>query len=194
MKQTTTSNLKSVVPPRRKPSFPLLGILCCLALLNSSTAQSARQLPRIEGDSFASHHVVLPDAAASKVAVLIFGFTKASKNPTSAWAEKLQSDFGSRPGFEIYQLPVLEEVPRFIRGMVISGIRKGVPENKRDHFVPILQGEADLKKLVGYKEPDDAYLVILDRAGNLVQQIRGAPNDSNYAQLRSSIESLLNQK
>jgi len=151
-------------------------------------------MPRIEGDNLAGHRVVLPQAAAGKVAVLIFGFTKASKVPTSAWADKLQPDFGTRAGFEAYQLPVLEDVPRLFRGMVISGIRKGIPENKRDHFVPILQGEAELKKLVGYKEPDDAYLVILDRAGNIVQQVHGSPNDSNYAQVRSAIESPLNQK
>ena len=56
--------------------------------------------------------IVLPDAAAGKVAVLIFGFTKASKVPTSAWAEKLQADLGTRSEFELYQLPVLESVPR----------------------------------------------------------------------------------
>jgi hypothetical protein len=194
VKRAMASKLNTSVHPRQKPSFPIVGVLCCLALLNSSIAQSAGRLPRIEGDSFAGHHVVLPEAAAGKVAVLILGFTKASKGPTSAWADKLQPDFGTRPGFELYQLPVLEDVPRFVRGMVISGIRKGVPENKRDHFVPILQGEAELKKLVGYKEPDDAYLVILDRAGNLAQQIHGAPNDRNYRQVRSAIESLLNQK
>ena len=194
MKPAITSHLNTSVHTRRKPSSRLIGFLCCLALLDSSIAQNARQLPRIEGDSLAGHHVVLPEAAAGKAAVLIFGFTKASKVPTSTWADKLQPDFGMRPGFEVYQLPVLEDVPRFVRGMVISGIRKGVPENKRDHFVPILQGEAELKKLVGYKEPDDAYLVTLDRAGNIAQQIHGAPNDSNYAQVRSAIEALLNQK
>jgi hypothetical protein len=186
--------LTASVQLRRKPSSPLIRCLCCLALLNSLSAQTARSMPRIEGDSFAGHKIVLPEAAAGNVAVLIFGFTKASKVPTSAWADKLQAEFGTRPGFDLYQLPVLEDVPRLFRGMVISGIRKGVSENKRDHFVPILQGEAGLKRLVDYKEADDAYLVILDRAGNIAQQIHGTPNDANYARVRSILESLLNQK
>ena len=78
--------------------------------------------------------------------------------------------------------------------MVISGIKKDVPEGLRDHSVPILQGEAELKKVVHYKEPDEAYLVLLDRAGNLVRQSHGAANDANYAGLRGQIEALLNQK
>jgi hypothetical protein len=177
-----------------KHSTAILRFCCCLALVSSSLAQGVSGMPRTEGDSLAGNKVVLPDAAAGKVAVLIFGFSKASKVQTSAWADKIRADFGTRPTFEIYQLPVLEDVPRLVRGMVISGMRKGVPENNRDHFVPILQGEVALKRLVGYKEPDDAYLVILGRASNIVQQMHGAPNDANYAQVKLAIETLLKQK
>ena len=172
----------------------LLRLVCCLALLAASLAQSFPQLPKTEGESLAGRKIVLPDAAAGNVAVLIFGFTKSSKSQTSAWADKLQPDLGARANFHLYQLPVLEEVPRILRSMVISGIRKGVAENMRDRFVPILQGEAGLKKLVHYREPDDAYLVILDRAGNIVQQMHGAPSDANYGLAKSAIESSLNHK
>jgi hypothetical protein len=151
-------------------------------------------MPKIEGENLSGHPIVLPNAAAGKVAVLIFGFTRASKSQTSAWAAKVETDFGARVDFTLYQLPVLEDVPRIFRGMVISGIRKGVAESKRDLFVPILQGETDLKKLVHYQDLDDAYLVILDRAGNIVGQVHGAPNDANYGIARSAIESSSNQK
>ena len=182
------------VRTQEKPGSALLRLFCCLPFVCVSVAQSVPPMPKIQGESFAGHTVVLPDAAAGKVAVLIFGFTKASKAPTSAWANKLQAYLGTRPDVELYQLPALEDVPRLFRSMVISGIRKGVPENKREHFVPIVQGEADLKRLVGYEEKDDAYLIILGRAGNIVQQIHGAPNDASTAQVKSTIESLLIQK
>ena len=182
------------VRTQEKRGSALLPFFCLLPLVCVSVAQSVPQMPKIQGESFAGHTVVLPDAAAGKVAVLIFGFTKASKAPTSAWANKLQAYLGTRPDVELYQLPALEDVPRLFRSMVISGIKKGVPENKRDHFVPVVQGEADLKKLVAYKEKDDAYLIILGRTGNIVQQIHGAPNDASTAQVKSTIESSLIQK
>ncbi len=167
-------------------------VLAFLLAAGTAVAQGIQPMPRIEGDSFAGHHVVLPDAAAGKIAVLIFGFSKASKAPTSDWEKKISTDFASRPAFEVYQLPVLEDVPRFIRGMVISSIKKGIPENKRDHFVPILQGEAALKKLVGYKEQDDAYLVLLDFDGKIAAQTHGPLTDAAYSQLRAQIDSQLN--
>jgi hypothetical protein len=154
-------------------------------------AQAVQPMPRIEGESFAEQKVVLPDSAQGKVAVLVFGFTKASKQPTSAWADKIYSDFGARSGFELYQLPVLESVPRFIRGMVISSMKKGVPEKMRAHFVPILQNESELRTLVGYKETDDAYLVVLDATGHVVAQKHGPFSDFAYAQFRTDVEFLL---
>jgi hypothetical protein len=167
---------------------------CALLSASLAWAQAPQPMPRVEGESFAGRKVVLPDATKGHVAVLVFGFTKKSKEPTSAWGNKIASEFGTQSGFELYQLPVLEDVPRFIRGMVISGIKKGVKEDKRDHFVPIVQGESGLKQLVGYKEADDAYLVVINRDGQIVQQTHGLFSDAAYGQLRSEIQMLLNQK
>jgi hypothetical protein len=161
-----------------------------LAILFAIMLQ-AQQAPKIEGESLAGSHVVLPDAAAGKVAVLILGFSKASKTPTTAWGKRIETDFANRPGFELYQLAVLEDVPRIIRGMVISGIKGGVPGNMRDHFIPVLHGESELRKLVNYNQPDDSYLIVLDRSGKIAYQTHGTLNDASYAPLREHIDSLL---
>src|ERR1035437_9462974 len=122
-----------------------------------ATVLAAQDLPKIEGESLAGHHVALPDAVSGRVAVLVLGFSKASKTPTSAWGQRIEADFASSSVFVLYQMPVLEDVPGFVRGMVISGMKKGVPEDQRAYFVPVLHGESGLKKLVNYKDPDDAY-------------------------------------
>lgn len=170
-----------------KHSSPLL----CLLLLLSTSAQSGSAMPRIEGQNLAGNKVVLPDAASGKITVLIFGFTRASKNPTSDWAKKIRTDFGSESRLDLYQIPVLEQVPRLIRGMVVSGIKKGVPENQRDHFVIVVQSESELRKFVGYKEPDDAYLIILASNGEVAQQVRGRPEAQLYSRLKEKLQSLL---
>jgi hypothetical protein len=151
----------------------------------------AQQIPRVDEQNLAGHRVVLPDGVAGKVAVLVLGFTRASKEPSTAWAGKIQKDLGANSGVGVYSMPVLEDVPSLIRGVVISGIRRGVPENLRDHFVPVLHNEAEWKKLVSYKEPDDAYLVVLDRSGKIAYQAHGPLSDQSYAQLQQQVESLL---
>lgn len=170
----------------------LIALLSCAVFAAATWAQAAQPMPQVEGENLAGRKVVLPDDASGKVTVLVFGFTKASKEPTGAWADKILAEYGARSGFELYQLPVLESVPRLIRGMVISSIKKGVRVDRRDHFVPILQGETALKKLVGYKEPDDAYLAVLNPAGQIVRQFHGPFSDSAYDGLRGELRTMLN--
>lgn len=164
--------------------------VCFVLALFLSAAAAQTTMPQIEGQSLAGSKVVLPDAASGKDAVLIFGFTRASKNPTSAWAQKIRTDFGTTR-LELYQIPVLEDVPHLIRGMVISSIKRGVPENQRDHFVVLVQFEKELKQFVGYKEPDQAYLVVLDPRGKVIQQLHGSPTPEAYSHLKEELGSLL---
>jgi ATP synthase subunit 10 len=162
-------------------------VLAC-TLLGVAAAQ---QFPRLQEENVAGQQVVLPDAVRDKVAVLVFGFTRASQNSTGAWVKHLRDDFGKTEGFALYQLPVLEEAPRLIRGMITSGMKKGVPEAERTNFVPVVHNEAELKKLVSYKEADDAYLVVLDRTGKIAYQTHGGPDASGYAELRNRLQNLL---
>lgn len=160
-------------------------------VISATVTLAAQQMPQIGGETLAGHKVALPQAVAGKVVVFVVGFSKASKTSTSTWGKKINGDFGSRPGFECYQLAVLEEVPRLVRGLVISSIKGDVPENLRDHFVPVLHGESELKRLVKYNEKDDAYLVLVDGAGSVRYQIHGAVTDANYSQFWQHIDSLL---
>jgi uncharacterized lipoprotein YbaY len=83
----------------------LIRLLCCAVLTVTVWAQSAQPMPHVEGENLAGHKIALPDDASGKVAVLVFGFTKASKEPTNTWADKILAEYGSRSGFELYQLP-----------------------------------------------------------------------------------------
>jgi hypothetical protein len=158
-----------------------------------AAAQAQSTLPTIEGESLVGQKVKLPEAAAGKVAVLVIGFSRASKDPTSAWAKRISAEFGNQAGIDLYQLPVLESVPHFIRGMVISSMRKGTPAEMREHFVPILRGEDELKKLVSFHEPDDAYLLVLDRSGRIVKQMHGPLTDESDRVLHRAVELTLRE-
>jgi hypothetical protein len=162
-------------------------ILFC-ALLGMASAQ---QLQRLQEENLAGQQIVLPDAAAGKVAVLVFGFSRASQYSTDAWMRHLRKEFGKNSGVLLYQLPVLEDAPRLIRGMITSGMKRGVPEGERSTFVPVMHNEADLKRLVGYKEADDAYLVVLDRTGKVAYQAHGGTDVRGYAVLQAKLQGLL---
>lgn len=151
----------------------------------------AQQFPRLEEESLAGQKIVLPDAASGKVAVMVLGFSRGSSKATEARAKRILSDFGKDPGFVLYQLAVIEDAPRLIRGMIGLGIKKGLPESQRATFVLVTQQEAALKQLVGFKEPDDAYIVVLDRSAKVVYQTHGASTDPTYGELQARLQTLL---
>lgn len=176
------------LPPAARVS---VGIFALVYICTATSLVSGQPIPSVDEENLNGQKVVLPDAAAGKVAVLVIGFTRASKAETRAWAQRIEPDLGKATGFELYSLPILEEVPRMIRGMVISGMKHDVPERERARFVPVLHNETEWKKVVNYKEPDDPYLVVLDRTGNIAYQLHGGLNDQNYSRLRQRVEALL---
>ena len=169
-----------------------LVLLAAVTIAITLPASAAAQLfPRQQEQNLNGQQVTLPDAASGKVAVLVMGFSKVSKTPTEAWAKRIESDFGKTSGFALYQMPVLEAAPKVLRGMVISGIKNGVPESERANFVPVQHNEDDLKKLVGFKGEDDAYIVVLDRSGSVSYQTHGSSVDPGYAELKAKVQALL---
>lgn len=172
----------------------LTGVILLLAAalwLLLSPGAAAPQLPRLQEENLAGQQVVLPDAAAGKVAVLVMGFSRASQNTTGAWMKRILSDLSAAPGLVVYQLAVIEAAPRFIHGMIISGMKKNMAENLRPFFLPVVHKEDELKKLVGFKEEDDTYIVVLDRSGKVAYQTHGASPGPSYAEFRAKVDSLL---
>lgn len=186
--------IESMLPPRtsaqhRKQVLHLgSAILYLLALCAGIDAQ---QVPRTEELNLLGQKVVLPNAVEGRVGVLVIGFTRASKEPTSAWGKALQSQLGQVAGVEVYQVAVLEDVPRVIRGMVIAGIKSGIPDNLRSHFITVLHDEPEWKKIVQYQQPDEAYVLVLDRTGNVALRRSGPASEDNVAAIRNKVQSLL---
>jgi len=140
----------------------------------------AQQFPSIEGQNLRDHGVKLPDGQAEAV---VIGFTHASQNQTKAWAMRIAGQVNT------YSIAVLEDVPRLMRGMVSHGMKSGVPDAQREHFVRVYQGEKELKQAVGFSAPDDAYVVVLDKSGAIRWKYHGPVTDSAVEQLKAAMTS-----
>ena len=168
--------------------------LACLASVALSAALAcAESLPRLEGETLSKKPIVLPDAAHGKIALLVMGFTKKGGQATGPWQKQFKNDFGADQEYVVYSVAVLEDVPRFIRGMVTSGIRSSTPPSEQDHFVILVRGEQDLKHFVGYSAPDDAYLLVLDAKGEIRWRGHGLFKDEDYEALKNVAKQLASE-
>lgn len=145
-------------------------VLVALALVAASASRAAAQaqalssgslLPTLEGESLSGKNVTLP--AAGKVTLLVFTFSRKAGEAARAWADAFSRLGLSGPDSSSYRILVLGSVPRTFRGMVVGGIKKGIPAAQHDSTLQLFQDEELWKARLGVRSQDDPYLLILDR-------------------------------
>jgi hypothetical protein len=134
--------------------------------------------------------IELPEAAASKIVVLILGFSKQGGQQTGLWHAHLSQDFANDPHFTSYAIAVLEGDPSLLRGMIKAGIRNGTPVPRRDHMVTTVSGEAAWKKFAGVSDSNIPYLVLLDGAGHVRWSGHGVFEQRQYEGLKVAVKEL----
>jgi hypothetical protein len=165
--------------------------LFCLALLIAAfaEAQNAR-IPTTHGTTFAGNQVTLPDDLHGRVGVLVIGFSKNSGDVCKGWGQRLAGSYGDSRDVMYYQMPVLEGVPKLIRGMVVKGIKSGVPETEQPHFLPTFSDETEWRKVARYANADDAYVLVVDGEGRVRWQTSGKVSDAGVGALKEQVEML----
>ncbi len=120
--------------------------------------------------------LVVP-AALPAGAFLIVGFTRRSQGETQPWREAIVALGASAP--PVFSVYVLEAAPRWVRGMIVRGIRR---EKSPEEYASVLvaaQDEAGWRSLVGFQEALEhaAYVVRVDGSGQPCFRYAGSVTD-----------------
>ena len=142
------------------------------ALLLAASA-GAQGVPRVSGATLSGRAIVLPDAVRGKRAVFILSFTKGASGECRAWLNRLKSEYPSREVVPVYMLPVLEDVPKFVRGMVVRSIKKDIGAEGAEITVPVFSGESEWQKVVNYGKGNEAYVLVLGMDGRVKLVVHG---------------------
>jgi hypothetical protein len=132
--------------------------------------------------------MMLPDALKGRPALVIVGFSKSSQTSVKEWDTQARKQLGDT--FDVYQVAVIEDAPRFVRGMILHAMRGSTPAARQDHFLVVVKGQAELKKVAAFSESDVAYVLLLDGAAEIRWRTHGAVNDDALRDLREHVETL----
>jgi hypothetical protein len=168
-------------------------IAALMLILAGLAAESVagQEIPVVTGQTLAGKDVKLPADVRGKVAILIMGFSKNSSAQTGAWGKQVAEGPGKDAGVVFYQLPMLESVPRMIRGMVTRSIRNDTAPEMKEHMLPIFEKEKEWKSLVKFSAADDAYLLVLDGQGKVAWFGNGIWTPEAFRTLRTVVAKLL---
>lgn len=150
----------------------------------------SQQMPRIIGQSLSGNQVSLPSAAAGSVAIICIGFSHGSQSQLKAWAEGATKAIGQDSRVVVYSVAVLEDAPRWVRGMALRAMKSAVPPQEQARFLVVYQGESELKRVTGFQRPEEAYVLLLDPKGDIQQVSQEPVSDAALEGLAARVRSL----
>ena len=159
-------------------------IRICTLLLPMFVA-AAETMPPLHVETLSGKSVVVPAQTATGPSLFVIGFTKKSRAETSQWTQRLEKDDPN--GEPPYQVAILDDVPRFLRGFVLRSIRNGVPERFHNRFLIVFENGDVWKRLARFLEPDAAYLLVIAANGELVWRAEGRLTDDGFRALLQAI-------
>jgi hypothetical protein len=154
--------------------------LILLTVFGRSQQTASAPLSTTHGKSLSGKQVILPAPDHTRT-LIIAGFTKGSSVAVKAWWEKSGALCQAHPEVACYRVAVLEEVPGFIRGMILGGMRHDIPANEQDSFVTVFENEAAWKQIFGFSTADDAYMGLFDKNGKMLWRNSGGEKAADSA-------------
>jgi hypothetical protein len=173
-----------------------LALLFGLSLAAALPGAPLGPLPPLEATCLSGRQAKLPAESLGKAALLIFGFSKASKENTMPWEKEADADYGSNSRCAVYVLADLSGAPGFIRGFIKSAMRSDCSASLQDRFLILTKDSALWKKSVAYDAagPDDAYLLLLDSSGQISFVQHGRFKKEDYPALKARFDALIPAK
>lgn len=143
-----------------------------LFALGAAPALSAGLPARTLADTDVSVPDDLPPGA-----LLIVGFSRASNAQTEPWRERVDADDELAP--VAYSVLVLEGAPRWVRGLIVRGVRRAVPKEQHDSVLIVTKDGDAWRAWVGFDEAsqDAAYVLRLDAGGGTCFRHVGAVSE-----------------
>ena len=148
-------------------------------------------LHSLRGEFLDGTAAVLPQAASGRVALLLLGFTYESRFAVESWAGKFRGQFGEDRRVTFYEVPMIGGLARLGKWFIDSGMRRGTPKADYGHVITVYGGTDEWKRRVGFRDPNAAYVILLDASGRVAWRHAGGFEESAYGSLASAVSRLL---
>lgn len=146
-------------------------------LIAGSTATCvAQSMPATVGETLSGKHVKPADEVRERAVILVAGFSHDAGVQCGAWMKAIEGD-ATLKQFSVYELAMLEKAPGMLRGMIKSGMRKGLSPAEEDQIVVMTQDQEQWEKFFGVGDRGSPYVVVLNAQGDVVWHGHGQAAD-----------------
>ena len=151
-------------------------VLLCMALaaipgIGVSCAQE-RVMPGTVGETLSGKKIVVADAVRGHLVVLVAGFSHDGGIACGDWMKAIRGD-AALAGVEVYEIAMLEGAPGLFRGMIKSGMRRGMSSAEQERSVVLTQDDKLWEKFFAVSNGQVPQVMLLDAAGNVAWHGQG---------------------
>lgn len=154
----------------------LMMVFVLLTGFAPAESNGTRTMPATAGETLSGKHLRPADAAKGHAVVLIAGFSHDGGMRCGAWMKAVESDPALKDA-SVLELAMLEKAPAILRGMIKSGMRKGLSAVEQDRIVVMTRDQQDWEKYFGVGDDSQPYVMVLNAKGDVVWQGHGTAAD-----------------
>ena len=145
-------------------------------------------LAPLQGRNLAGEAVALPAVAAGRTALLALGFSYESRHAVEAWGERFRAEFGADSQVTFFELPMMAGIgARMARPFIEGGMRGGTPRALHRNVIVVWSDVGRWRRALGVRDPDLAYLLLLDPAGRVLWSGTGGREVAGFEGLATRV-------
>ena len=142
--------------------------------------------PALTGEALSGKAIALPYTNGHKATIVVFSFSKTGGDDARLWNERLSREVDTTGGRVVLVLG-LQAVPRLIRGVMVIGIKRGVPPNVRDRMLVVYHDQDVWKRRLAVTEMERSYVILVDANGRVGWKSAGPYGEHSFLELRSKL-------
>ena len=148
-----------------------------------------KRFPEVTAESLAKTRESIPESAKGKVALIAVAFLQQSQPQLDSWLGPFAERFGGKEGFTFYEVPMISSGYRFMRIIIDSGMRGGIPREKHKNVVT-MYGDVEKYTKELNLEPRYGYAFLLDKEGIIRWQGQGFATPESLKELFALAEKI----
>jgi hypothetical protein len=86
---------------------------------------------------------------------------------------------------------MIDGLARLGKWFIDSGMRRGTPKADRENVITVYGGMDPWKRRMAFRDPQAAYLILIDQSGKVAWQYAGGFSQEPYQALSSEVSRLL---
>jgi hypothetical protein len=150
------------------------------------------KLPAVTGTNLLRLKVQLPDDLSGSLNLLFIPFYQWQQREVDSWIPLVSELEHTYPNFRYYELPTIQRLNIIAQSFINEGMRAGIPDpSARSRTITLYLDKQAFTNALDIPNEEHIYLLLIDRAGNVLWRTGGARTDEKSSSLMLAIQGLI---